>query len=273
MAYREVAMWEILNVLERLSRRESKTVIARASGHSRSTVRRYERVARELGWNPEIAVPTEALAAAVAERLTPAGAREAGEVEAELLPHVDAIRQWLAPRPTEKRGLRLTKVHQLLGRQGVDVPYTSLHRFAVKHCAFGTRGRITVRMADVLPGEVAEIDFGRLGLVPDPTPSDPDRRRTAWALIVVLVHSRHQYVHVTFSQTVQAVIDGLEDAWACFDGVSRRGSSTTSGPRSRRPTGTIRSSSGRWRSTRATEGSSLIRRPCARPPGTANWNA
>lgn len=222
MAYREVAMWEILDVLERLARRESKSVIARATGHSRSTVRRYERVARELGWDPETAVPTETLAGAIAERLTPASDRDAGEIEAELLLHVDTIRQWLAPKPTEKRGLRLTKVRQLLGRQGVVVPYSSLHRFAVKHCAFGTRGRITVRMADVAPGEVAEIDFGRLGLVPDPTTDDPDRRRTAWALVVVLVHSRHQYVHVTFSQTMQAVIDGLEDAWAFFGGVTRR---------------------------------------------------
>jgi transposase len=222
MAYREVAMWEILNVLERLARRESKSIIARATGHSRSTVRRYERVARELGWHPEIAAPTEVLAAAVAKELTPAGDREAGEREAELFPHLEAIRQWLTPNPTEKRGLRLSKIHQLLGRQGVVVPYSSLHRFAVKHCAFGTRGRITVRMADVAPGEVAEIDFGRLGLVPDPTSADPQRRRTAWALVVVLVHSRHQYVHVTFSQTVQAVVDGLEEAWTCFGGVTRR---------------------------------------------------
>lgn len=222
MAYREVAMWEILNVLERLARRESKTVIARATGHSRSTVRRYDRVARALGWNPEIAAPTEALAAEVAQHLTVAGDREAGEREAELLPHAEAIRQWLTPKPMEQRGLRLSKVHQLLGRQGIVVPYSSLHRFAVKHCAFGARGRITVRMADVPPGEVAEIDFGRLGLVPDPTPADPHRRRTAWALVIVLVHSRHQYVHVTFSQTVQAVIDGLEDAWAFFGGVPRR---------------------------------------------------
>jgi transposase len=34
--------------------------------------------------------------------------------------------------------------------------------------------------------------------------------------------SRHQYVHVTFSQTVAAVIHGLEDAWVFFGGVVRR---------------------------------------------------
>jgi hypothetical protein len=110
-------------------------------------------------------------------------------------------------------------VHQLLTRTGVRVPYSSLHRFVVKHCGFGARGRVTVRMADVAPGEVAEIDFGRLGLVHDPA---TNRRRTAWALVVVLPASRHQYVHVTFTQTVAAVIEGLEDAWTAFGGVARR---------------------------------------------------
>lgn len=222
MAYHEVAMWEILNILERLRRRETKAAITRATGRSRSTVRRYERVARELGWTPEGDPPTEALAAEISRRLSPAGEPDTGESETLLLTHLEQIRQWLTPGPSERRGLRLTKVHQLLTRDGVTVPYSSLHRFVVKHCEFGVRGRVTVRMADVPAGELAEIDFGRLGLIPDPTPDDPARRRTAWALVVVLVHSRHQYVHITFRQTVQAVIDGLEDAWVFFGGVTRR---------------------------------------------------
>jgi hypothetical protein len=219
MAYHEVAMWEVLSVLERLTRGESKAAITRVTGHSRSTVRRYERIARELGWTPEGEAPTETLAAEVGRRLHPASDRDAGEIEAHLLPHVDQIREWLTPAPTEKRGLRLTKVHQLLARTGLTVPYSSLHRFVVKHCGFGARGRITVRMADVAPGDLAEIDFGRLGLVHDPA---TNRRRLAWALLVVLPASRHQYVHVTFAQTVAAVIHGLEDAWVFFGGVTRR---------------------------------------------------
>jgi Integrase core domain len=226
MAYHEVAMWEILNVLERLTRRETKVAITRATGRSRSTVRRYEREARALGWTPDgparSAAELEALAAEIGRRLSPARDREAGEIERVLLGRIDEIRQWLTPAASEKRGLRLTKVQQLLTRDGLAVPYSSLHRFAVKHCGFGARHRLTVRVADVAPGELAEIDFGRLGLVPDPTSREPQRRRVAWALIVLLVHSRHQYVHVTFTQTVQAVIDGLEDAWAFFGGVTQR---------------------------------------------------
>jgi hypothetical protein len=219
MAFREVAMWEILNVLRRLGRGESKTAIATATSHSRSTIRRYEHAARELGWTPGAEEPSDELAAEVGRRLSPAGERGPGEAETELLPHQEQIRQWLTVKPGEKRGLRLTKVHELLARRGVHVPYSSLHRFAIKHCGFAERRRITVRMAECEPGELAEVDFGRLGLVYDP---ESGRRRTLWALVVVLVYSRHQYVHVSHSQKLLDLIGGLEDAWAFFGGTARR---------------------------------------------------
>jgi transposase len=194
--------------------------VARATGHGRMTVRRWVETAQALGWDPRGELePDEALARAVAARRRPVRAPALpGESEARLVPQREQIRAWLA-REDGSRGLRLTKVHELLRRQGVDVPYSSLHRFAAAYCGFHDRRRVTVRMAEVPPGEVAEVDFGKLGLVFDPAQG---RRRTLHALIVTLVHSRHQYVHVTFSQKVADLIAGLEDAWTFFDGVPRR---------------------------------------------------
>jgi len=221
MAYREVGMWEILEVLRRIGRGEKRSVVARATGFRRKTVRRYVTVAVELGWKPGLEEPTEELAVGVFQKLRPVpeGGR-LGEVERLLLPHRARITAWLArDEKTDKRGLRLTKVHQLLGREGIDVAYSSLHRFAVKYCGFSDSRRFTVRMAESAPAEVAEVDFGRLGLIWDP---EKGHNRVAHALIVTLVHSRHQYVHVTHSQKLQDLIDGLEDAWIFFQGVTRR---------------------------------------------------
>jgi hypothetical protein len=219
MAYREVAMWEILSILECIGRGESQSAVARVTGHCRKTIRRYVRTAESLGWKPGTDPPSEALAAEVFLRHRPTGDGRPGDAEEELLPHLEAIRAWLTPKSGEKRGLRLTKVKQLLERRGTRVPYSSLHRFAVNHCGFGISNRATVRMAECEPGELAEVDFGRLGLVPDP---ETGRKRVAWALSVVLVHSRHQYVHVTFSRKLPDVISGLEEAWIWFGGVPRR---------------------------------------------------
>jgi hypothetical protein len=41
-------------------------------------------------------------------------------------------------------------------------------------------------------------------------------------LVVVLVHSRHQYVHVPYSQRLGDVHDGLKEAWHFFGGVPHR---------------------------------------------------
>ena len=73
----------------------------------------------------------------------------------------------------------------------------------------------TVRVADGEPGVECQLDFGRLGLVPDP---DAGRRRVAHALIFTAVYSRHMFVWLSFSQTLPAVIAGCEAAWGWFGG-------------------------------------------------------
>ena len=144
MAYREIAMWEVLEVLRRVGRGERQRAIARVSGHSRTTVRRYEKAARELGWVPGEDEPDEALALAVVAALRPgAKDRQPGASEALLAPHQPRLREWLVPEDGS-RGLKLSKVHQLLARGGVKVPYSSLHRFAVSRCGFADSRRLTV---------------------------------------------------------------------------------------------------------------------------------
>ena len=129
------------------------------------------------------------------------GAKERDPGASELLldPQRARLQAWLVP-DDGRRGLKLSKVHPLLTRDGIEVPYSSLHRFAVRHCGFADSRRLTVRMAESAPGEVAEIDFGRLGLVFDPV---TEKRRVHHALIVTLLHSRHQYVHVCISQKLE----------------------------------------------------------------------
>ena len=219
MAYREIGMWEILEVLRRVAHGERRRAIERVTGHSRSTIRRWLRVARKLGWEPGQGEPGESVAVAVAQRVRPVPDEAApGESQRRLLPHRQQIQAWLAPGD-EQRGLRLTKVQELLVRQGVGVPYSSLHRFAVQHCGFADRRRLTVRRAETAPGELAEVDFGRLGLVWDP---EAGHQRVYHALLVTLAYSRHQYVYVTPSQKIPDLIAGLEEAWAFFGGVAAR---------------------------------------------------
>ena len=109
----------------------------------------------------------------------------------------------------------MTRIQELLAARGCRISYSSLHRW-IRRRNWQRRESGTVRMAEAAPREVAELDFGRLGLIQDP---ETGRRRTVWALIVVLGYSRHSFVWPTFSQKLEDVIVGLEAAWAFFGGI------------------------------------------------------
>lgn len=49
---------------------------------------------------------------------------------------------------------------------GVTVSYSALYRHARDEFGFGGP-KVTVRMADTLPGVVAQVDFDRMGMVFD----------------------------------------------------------------------------------------------------------
>ncbi len=75
-----------------------------------------------------------------------------------------------------------------------------------------------MRVADGQPGHECQVDFGKMGLIYDPASG---RRRVTHALIFTAVYSRHMFVWLSFSQTLEAVIAGCEAAWEFFGGVFR----------------------------------------------------
>jgi transposase len=215
MGYRELHRMEIEEVVRRWQAQESQRAIARATGLARATVKKYLAGAVGLGLRASGPAPSAAELAAL-RRLGVVAAkgapREAPEL-ARLRPHQAQIGAWL-----RQERLQLTRVRELLGQQGVVVTYSTLRRF-VGRAGFGKAPRRTVRMAETAPGEVAEMDFEKLGALIDPRTG---RRQVVWGLSVVLVYSRHSFLWPLLQQTVEATIAGLEAAWRCFGGLPRR---------------------------------------------------
>jgi transposase len=214
MGHKEYNVLEVVDVLRRYLAGDSIRAIGRSKGVDRNTVRKYLRLAEENGFGAEGDRDLDEIAYRVFTAVHPEK-REETERNRDriLLPHQQKISEWL-----EKEKLTLTKVHIKLTRIGVDVSYSALWRFSRERLGFGGT-EITVRMADSKPGEVAEVDFGRLGIIYDPASG---RNRVLYALVVTLVFSRHQYVYTTHSQKLESVIAGLEEAWGFFEGVVRR---------------------------------------------------
>jgi transposase len=69
------------------------------------------------------------------------------------------------------------------------------------------------------PGEEAQVDFGYAGFLRDPATDTP---RKAWAFVMTLSWSRHQYVRFVFDQEVATWLRCHRDAFEWFGGVPRR---------------------------------------------------
>ena len=212
MAYKGVLRVEISELIRRWRAGHSQRRIATGTGLSRDTVARYITAAQALGVSregPELSEEQLSRLAAIGQP----GPRQVETPSEELLaPWADQIHRWL----TGDR-LQLTRIQELLGQRDCRVSYASLQRFVARRHWRRPR-RLTVRMEDTLPGEVAEMDFGRLGLVHDPKTG---RRRAVYALLVVLGYSRHSFLWPTCNQKLEDVIAGLESAWAFFGGIPK----------------------------------------------------
>ena len=212
MAYREVSRVEIAEVVRRWQSGNSQRQISTGTGLSRATVRRYIVAAMGAGLTGDGAAPSEEQHRRLAGLNLCTPRKVETPTEDVLVPWADQVYEWL----TADR-LQVTRIHELLAGRGCRVSYTSLRRF-IQRRGWQRRSPATVGMGESAPGEVAEMDFGRLGLIEDP---ETGRRRAVWALIVVLSYSRHSFVWPTFSQKLVDVIEGLEAAWAFFEGVPK----------------------------------------------------
>jgi transposase len=212
MSFRELTMIDVKEVLRRWAAGQSARQMAREGVVSRRTATRYIESAKALGLDPSAALTDEAvrdIAARVQTRPSPVVSDPRQVLETQRV----RIEKWLQ----QDKPLTLVRVRELLARDGTDVSYTTLRRWAQSQLGFGGRSP-TVRIDDPPAGEEAQVDFGLMGHVA----GTDGRRRKLHVLIITLPMSRYQFVWPTFLQTTEALCEGLDAAWRFFGGVTHR---------------------------------------------------
>ena len=207
---------QVREVLRRWLRGQGERPAARAAGVDRKTARRYIAAGIEAGLerNGDESQLTDEVMGQVCEAVRPVRPDGHGASWQVLLGEEERIKAWV------EQGLTVAKIGVLLARRGTEVPYRALVRFAVERCDAGKQ-RLTVRVADPAPAQELQVDYGRMGLVPD-----GERRRVCYALILTACYSRHCYVHLCFSQTTDETIKGFEGICSGLIARSARWSTT-----------------------------------------------
>jgi len=207
MAYREVTMIEVKEILRLWLAEVPKKRIAGMLGADRKTVQRYTALAAEQGLAPgqgADALTDERLELILVALKTTAG-RPRGESWERCIEQRAFIEEKI-------KNVKLSKVRRLLLRRGVDIPYATLHRFAVAELGYGRRAR-TIPIADGEPGVEVQLDTGWVGWL-ERDLFGKRRRFRAWVFTPVV--SRHRFVWPVFPETTETAIEACEEAWRFY---------------------------------------------------------
>ena len=205
-------MNEVKEVLRLWLESQGKRWIGRRVGLDPKTVRGYIEAAERAGLTVEqgVAGLTDERFAAVMGDLQPASGRPRGDAWALCESQREKIARHLLGK------VKLTKARKLLLREGIDIPYSTLHRFAVAELGFG-RTAPTIPVADGAPGDELELDTGWVLFLEPDAAGGRRRKRRAWIFTPNV--SRYRFAWPIEKETTASAIEACEAAWEFYGGI------------------------------------------------------
>jgi transposase len=213
MSRRSLTVRDVTEILVHWQAGRSLKQLVRSLGVSRNTVRKYVQLATSLGYQQGRSELSASEWAAILKEKAPdlVCAPERSPVYGEIARYHESIVAAL------ETNLASTVWQRLHDEQGLRASLRSfrryLHDYLPEH---SKRTRLTVLRDDPPPGQEAQIDYGYLGLWPDP---ESERRRKLWAFVMILSHSRHMFVYVVHNMSQEAWIQAHVEAFGFFDGT------------------------------------------------------
>jgi len=198
---------DIREILNQLRSGVSERQISQDLNIARQTVKRYREWAKASGLL-EGKLPSVDKLQAVVEQAMPSKAAPQNTSSVE--PYRTIVKEMVEAE------VEAAAIYQRLKERGFTGSYSGVYRFV--RTLKPRQPKTTVRV-ERKPGEEAQVDFGYAGLMYDP---ETGRLRRAWAFVMTLAWSRHQYVEFVWDQKVETWLRLHVNAFAFFGGVPGR---------------------------------------------------
>lgn len=197
---------DIRELLLQLRKHPSDRAVAHKLNMHRQTVKRYRTWAQDQGLLHNQPLPglgelEKLVQATLPEKPPP---QNTSTVE----PYRDQVQE------LRRQKVEMTAIYERLKERGFTGSYSSVRRF-VRTLEPQPPTEVFVRV-ETAPGAQAQVDFGYAGQMLDPVTG---ALRKAWAFVMTLSFSRHQYVEFVFDQTVATWLLCHRHAFEFFGGV------------------------------------------------------
>ena len=202
----QIHMNHLRDLIHRLRAGESERQIAKDLDVSRTTVHKYQEMAKEHGYLQSGAVmPDEETL-----RATLGSGPQAPRIPSSVEPY-----RVLVQRLVDQQ-VEMTAIYQRLGEQGYAGSYSAVRRYVHHLCPPQPEAFVRVHTA---PGEEMQVDFGSVGQLYHP---GEGCLRPACVFVATLCYSRHQYAELVFDQKTPTWIALHRRAFESFGGVPKR---------------------------------------------------
>jgi transposase len=208
MSERILNIMDIRELLLHIRAESSNRQVQRDTGLDRRTVQRYREWGKEQGLLEGEMLSLEELQIKVDGSFVE---KEPPQNQSSVEGYRSLIEGWV------KSKVEVAAIRQRLKERGYTGSYASVWRF-VNALKAGIAPDTTVRV-ETKPGEEVQVDFGYAGRMID---SESGQLRKAWAFVMVLAWSRHQYVEFVWDQKVETFLNCHRKAFAFFGRVPAR---------------------------------------------------
>lgn len=207
MAGKRKKIVDIYALLQHLRAGDSNRRIKRVLGVDRRTAKKYREWAEEYGLLNGTLPPIEELYQLLEETMP---TTQPPQNQSSVEPYRKQVVN------LREQGVEISAIKARLEERGFEGSYMSVYRFVQQ--LEPDQPEVTVRV-ETAPGEEAQVDFGYAGRMIDP---ETGEMRKAWAFVMTLSWSRHQYVEFVFDQKIPTWLRLHRNGFAFLGGVPRR---------------------------------------------------
>lgn len=217
MSYKRITTMDIYEIIRRWHDNQSITHIANTLDYDRKTVRKYIYHAKANGIKRDQPLPEKEQVISLMQESIQPNKRQA-HAQQVFEPYLQEITDLVTHKDNSLKLKQTYEVvcqrHDLFSRAS----YPTFTRFVKAHLSTIFPQKSTCRI-EVEPGSEVQIDYGKMGLLYDPLLG---KKKTVYAFIATLSHSRHKYVEFVYKQDQSSFVSSNVRMLEYFGGVPHR---------------------------------------------------
>lgn len=214
MGYKPMKEQDVFNIFRRHYSGESITIIEKAEMRDRKTVKFYIEQLKSLGFTKDKPFPDKEILYPAINSILPKISRpkkkynELEKVQGEILELIHDSDEPIKPKTAYEI---LKEQEQLTGS------YSTFKRFIREKDIKWEKPKLMIRI-ELPPGDEAQLDYGKMGRLED---KKSGKKKTVYAFISVLSHSRHHFIQFVYKQNEQSFTDSVIDSFEYYGGVTK----------------------------------------------------